>query len=162
MAANKLTRDAKALVIERLVSGDSNSAVRAALHAAGYPCDLTDQTFTVYRQSAEVKAAVARKDSEAAQVGYARRSERILCLSRSAQRLMRRLGASPDAPDFLPGPVDDLVRLHREFRETLRDISDLVDPRRPVAVTGAGGGPVQIIEVRYADDWRAVAGDKGE
>ena len=162
MAANKLTREAKALVIERLVSGDSNSAVRAALHAAGYPCDLADQTFTVYRQGEEVRQAVERRDTEAAQVGYSRRSERLLCLSQSAKRLMRRLEDSPDAPDFLPGAVDDLVRLHREFRETLRDISDLVDPRRPVAVTGAGGGPVQIIEVRYADDWRDGAGSKQE
>jgi len=161
MAARKLSSEAKRLVTERIITGDTNNDIRSALCAAGHPCDLVDQSFTSYRQSKDVRQAVERRDTEAAQVGYARRSERILCLSKSAQRLMRRLEASPDAPDFLPGTnLSDLLALHREFRETLRDIGDLVDPRRPVAVTGAGGGPVQIIEVRYADDWRASEGSK--
>lgn len=156
MAAPKLNQEAKRLVIQRVIAGDTNNEIRAVLKDAGYPHDLADQAFSPYRQSPEVREAIERKDSEAMQSGYAQRSERILKLAKSAKRLERRLTLNVEDATFVPSKPFELVAVHKEYRETLKDISDLVDPVKShrVEVMGKDGGALQIC---YVNDWRSSA-----
>lgn len=156
MAATKLNQEARRLVVSRVIAGDTNNEIRHALKDAGHPFDLADSSFNTYRQNAEVKAAIERKDSEAMQSGYAQRSERILKLAKSAKRWEKRLAVSADAPDFSSSMVPLLVMAHKEYRETLKDISDLVDPVKSqrVEVTGKDG---KALTISYVNDWRPSA-----
>lgn len=135
MAKITLNPDARRIVTERIIAGDTNNEIRRVLDDAGHPSDVTDQAISHYRGSEAVKEAIARKDSEAVQSGYAQRSERILKLARSAKRFERKLSAAADAQDFQELSAFDLAAIHREYRETLRDIGALVEPRKAAAVT---------------------------
>lgn len=156
MSANKLNKAGKRLVVSRIIAGDTNNEIRLALKDAGYPFDLVDSSFAEYRQNPEVKEAMDRKDSEALQSGYAQRSERILKLARSAKRLERLLAVNPEDPAFTPSKPLPLVMVHREYRDTLKDISDLVDPVKSqrVEVTGKDGNALTI---EYVHNWRPAA-----
>jgi len=134
VAESKLEPDAQRLVVERVIAGDTNNEIRRRLQDAGYPYDLTDPAFSYYRQAEEVKEAIARKDAEAVQSGYAQRSERILKLAKSAKRFERRLAENNEADEFVPGSVGELVALHREYVNTLDALGKLVDPNKPQAI----------------------------
>lgn len=125
----KLNADARRLITEWVIAGFSNSEIRSKLRDAGYNEAVTDQAFTTYRQSDKVKEAIARKDEEAVQCGLSQRSERILRLARHAKRYERRLAMDNETLDFAPGKPFDLCMLSKEYRETLRDLGNLVDPK---------------------------------
>lgn len=127
MAANKLSKAARDLAVQRVIAGDTNAEIRARLHDAGYPSDLTDQALSHYRDSQAVKDALERKTSEAMQSGYAQRGERVQKLAAAAKRLEKLI----EAEDHKPGT---LAMLNKEYRETLRALGDLVDPLRVQAV----------------------------
>lgn len=154
MAANKLSPDARRKVIERIIAGDANSEIRRVLADAGHipaadeKC-LADASISHYRSSETVKEAIFRKDGEAVQSGYAQRSERILKLARSARRFERQLTQEADAQDFADGLAPfALTLLHREYRETLRDIGALVEPKKTAAITVTTS--LEIIETASA------------
>lgn len=130
MASPKLNTAARRVIEERIIAGDTNSEIRKKLHDAGHPSNLSDPAFTTYRQSERVKEALARKDEEAIQSGYAQRSERILKLAKSAKRFERRLAIDNETEQFASGKPFELVALHKEYRETIKEIGVLVDPAK--------------------------------
>ena len=155
MASPKLNADGRRFVIERIIAGDTNNEIRHSLKDAGHPFDLIDQAFSHYRRDKSVQEAIERKDSEAIQSGYAQRSERILKLALSAKRFEKRLALSPQDSQFATSKPFDLVAVHKEYRETIKDITDLVDPVKSqrVELTGKEGAPLVI---SYVNDWRSA------
>jgi hypothetical protein len=132
MASRKLNRAAQQLVRSRIIAGDTNQQIRQALKDAGHPRDITDQAFSPYRSSEEVLAAIRRRDEEAIQTGLSQRSERILRLAASAKRFERLLVDPSSAESFQRGVEKrGLVGMHKEYRETLKDLGALVDPIKP-------------------------------
>lgn len=128
MAARRLNKAAGNLVRARIIAGDTNNEIREALNNAGYPSDIADQTIGHYRASEEVLDAIRRRDEEAIQTGLSQRSERVLRLAASAKRFERML-VDDGGKEFARG-IKGLAALHREYRETLKDIGALVDPMR--------------------------------
>lgn len=135
MAAPKLNADARRLVIERIIAGYTNNEIRQALSDAGYPFNIADQAFSHYRAHGDVKDAIARKDEEAVQSGYAQRSERILKLALSAKRFETMLAVEPGDTKFSPSKPIITALVHKEYRETLKDIGALVDPAKVQPLT---------------------------
>ena len=125
----KLNADGRRLVVEWVIAGFTNSEIRNKLQDAGYDGGLSDNALGVYRQSEKVKEAISRKDMEAVQCGLSQRSERILRLARHAKRFERRLAMDNETLDFAPGNPLTLCGLSKEYRETLRDLGNLVDPK---------------------------------
>ena len=107
--ARKLNTDARLLVKQWVVEGLTNSEIRVGLAQRGYPADLTDSTFTEYRQDPQVKA-----DTEAAVLqvriqGMASRIRRVRKLHDWTMLLDHRInGTTPrkDCPDVADHDID--------------------------------------------------------
>ena len=83
---HKLLPPARQLVIDRIVSGESDAQIRDSLDRAGYPSDLSRQALAYYRALPEVEAAVTQIELEAAQSGMGMRSRRIQTLNEIIQQ----------------------------------------------------------------------------
>jgi len=125
----KLPPAARKLIRQRLLAGDSNAQVQAALEQEGY-LPISRQALHRYRQSRKVQQALERLDIESVQVGLALRARRIMALAQHAEDLWQRMTGKvrgyEDMPR-LPANKVDIVLLGREFRATLADLSRLVD-----------------------------------
>lgn len=76
-----LSDAARALIIERVIAGDSNRQINLALVAAKHiPTGrvISNNAITLYRQSSEARVSVRRLTHEAMQVGHAALSATIL------------------------------------------------------------------------------------
>lgn len=156
MAAPKLNRVGRRFLIEQVIAGLSNNEIRIKLEDAGHAHDITDQTFTHYRNCDEVKAAIAGRDAEAIQSGHALRAVRIKSLVRSAKRFEQLLAEGVDDQSFRPMKKRELAVIHKEYRETLAEIGALVDPKKPVPLelTGKNGEPVKFDVQPLTDEQR--------
>ncbi|HZO87761.1 MAG TPA: hypothetical protein VFB38_05430 [Chthonomonadaceae bacterium] len=125
----KLPPAARKLIRQRLIAGDSNDQIQAALEKEGYP-RVSRQALHRYRQSRKVQEALAMMDIESVQCGLALRARRIMALAQHAQDLWQRMTGRVVGFEDMPRlPADklSLVLLGREFRATLEAISKLVD-----------------------------------
>lgn len=94
----KLSPEARQMLINRIVAGDSNQEILDYLQDAGYPADLTRATLARYRGLPEVTAAVQDINVEHSQSALAVRSRRIKVLNNLVNLLQMRLGLVDNAP----------------------------------------------------------------
>jgi hypothetical protein len=135
MASRKLNEAARQLVRERIVAGDANDEIRAALKAAKYPADLTNPTLTGYRADPDVQAALEQRRSEALEVGYADRGRRVEHLHRVAQALFVELFGSPEGTGFTEQTTHARSATIDRWLDCLREINRLVDQLPPPAAS---------------------------
>lgn len=142
-SARKLPPAARDLVRSRIIAGDDNTEIRAKLKQDGYPCDITDQAFTVYRQDPEVLAARQLARQLVAQIGVGDFSRRINALVKHANNLHNLIYFGEGDDDGLPrgpqGKTGDVVALSKEWRETVKQISDELSKGEPFKIEMAGG-----------------------
>jgi len=135
MASRKLNEAARQLVRERIIAGDANDQIRAALKAAQFPCDVTNPTLSGYRADPEVQAALERRRSEALEVGYADRGRRVEHLHRVAQALFVELFGKEDTADFAAQTAKERAATIDQWLACLREISRLTDQLPTAAAT---------------------------
>ena len=125
MASRKLNEAARQLVRERVIAGDANEQIRAALKTAQFPCDLTNATLSGYRADPEVQAALERRRAESMETGYADRGRRVEHLHRVAQALFVELFGKEDGTGFASQTAKERAATLEQWLACLREISRL-------------------------------------
>lgn len=160
MAARYLDMAGVKLVMERIVAGDGNAEIRRKLEARGHR-PISANALSKYRQRSTVKRAIEKRDAAACQVGYAQFGARVSLLARHAEAIEARLYDRDGA--MVPGKAQDMAPLCRELRDTLRDLSALLDrAKRPANVhaltdtEGQGAGYIIIDRAAGTDTGAAL------
>jgi hypothetical protein len=139
MAAPKLSEEAREVVIQAIIEGRKNTEINQRLAAGGFE-EITDGSLTHYRALPDVKAALAEREEAVKQIGLARFSERVERLDRHVRALEQRLYLDADGERLAPGDAMVVMTVSREWRATLKDISDLVDPAKQAKLDITSGG----------------------
>jgi len=103
--SDTLSEGARALITARIIAGDSNARINAALRDAKLidaKRTVSDNALTPYRQSDDVRVEVRRLSSEAIQVGHAALSAAIVAhtdIMRETEKILLPYGAFPASVD---------------------------------------------------------------
>ncbi len=110
MAAPKLDKNARDLIVRRILTGDSNREILRALGDAGYPSDLSDASIGHYRNRDDVKRAIAERVEHLRQQGLGDRTRRVQKLNAIAARLEKRmLFAGTGSGQFEDAECEDVL-----------------------------------------------------
>lgn len=101
-----LSERARALILERIIAGDSNAQIDAALQRAGYLGageSISPPTYTTYRHSEAARVATQRLTEEAVQCGHAALSTAIVnavvAMKQAATMLLSDEGVAQELPN---------------------------------------------------------------
>lgn len=132
----KLTDLGVLRIKQMIVSGYDNAQIVNRLIEEGHVLSYTEAAVSYWRKRPDVIALLGRRDTEALQSGLAAKERRVKELAEMAQLLKEDLTEIDPLTGRLrikSGPnVNRLAQgtLVREFRETIKDIGDLVDDKK--------------------------------
>jgi hypothetical protein len=150
-----MNKEAYDFVISRLIAGETDEEVRAALIKAGYQGDVSRTTLWRYRQLPVVTEAAEQMWQEAVRTGFSLRHRRVNAIGRKIAQFERQIDLRLAAADALLDnegkltataiqPFDPAInaqKLHDAFLKSIAALSALVDPPQPPASGKVAGGP---------------------